>query len=286
MKQSTKTLTIALFALYVVCVLYSAYVLFNFEGALIYEHNVLSAVEADATRGVFLRLYSAIGLTLALGLIAIVVGLRNANKEVMVIQSSTAKKEKSGTQSTQESEEDKNADLDLSGFKAILKKEKDAVKRLEQGLHKLCKDLEIGVGVIYLVEKEKNKRVLRHEASYALSLGESQVLEYEFGEGLVGQVAKEEKTLNVDDIPDDYIKIVSGLGKSNPKHVLITPIMQGKELYGVIELASFAEFDNSKERFVKAAIEVLNDKTDTIKKDTAKSKAGSKKTTKSSADKK
>ncbi len=40
----------------------------------------------------------------------------------------------------------------------------------------------------------------------------------EFGEGLVGQAALEKKHIIFTNVPDDYIKINSGLGQASPKN--------------------------------------------------------------------
>ncbi len=60
------------------------------------------------------------------------------------------------------------------------------------------------------------------------------------GETLVGQVALEGKPLYLDDIPPDYRVIVSGLGRSAPRRMLIWPLLGagGRDL-GVLELAFF-----------------------------------------------
>ena len=63
---------------------------------------------------------------------------------------------------------------------------------------------------------------------YALSIGESTVIKYEIGEGLIGQSAASGNTLYVDDVPDGYIKIVSGLGSASPQHLLIVPVKKNK----------------------------------------------------------
>jgi hypothetical protein len=65
------------------------------------------------------------------------------------------------------------------------------------------------------------------------------------GETLPGQVAKNKEILKLCEIPENYITIVSGLGKGSPKYLLIVPIFdQNNESIGVIELASFKDFSD------------------------------------------
>ncbi len=74
-------------------------------------------------------------------------------------------------------------------------------------------------------------------------------------EGLVGMCAVEKATTVVDDIPDDYLLITSGLGKATPKYLLVVPMMLNELLFGVIEIASFEEFEDYKIKFVERLAE-------------------------------
>ncbi len=64
-----------------------------------------------------------------------------------------------------------------------------------------------------------------------------------WGDGLIGTAAKEQKTVYITQIPDDYISVTSGLGQANPKCLLIVPIQRENEIHGVLELASLTHFE-------------------------------------------
>lgn len=61
------------------------------------------------------------------------------------------------------------------------------------------------------------------------------------GEGLVGRAFQEGETIFLTDIPEDYIKIKSGLGENKPKNLLIVPLKVNEEINGIIEIASLKE---------------------------------------------
>lgn len=66
---------------------------------------------------------------------------------------------------------------------------------------------------------------------------------FKVGEGITGQVAKNKMLMHLTSIPEGYLKIQSGLGKSSPTNLLIIPLLLNKETIGIIELASFQDFD-------------------------------------------
>lgn len=66
---------------------------------------------------------------------------------------------------------------------------------------------------------------------------------FKVGEGINGQVAKNRILLHLTSIPEGYLKIRSGLGNSAPSNLLIVPLLLNKETIGIIELASFKDFD-------------------------------------------
>jgi PAS domain S-box-containing protein len=72
-----------------------------------------------------------------------------------------------------------------------------------------------------------------------------------YGDGIVGSVAIEKQTTYIEDLPDEYIAITSGLGGSNPRSLLVVPLKMEEKVYGVIELASFKKFEKYHIDFVE-----------------------------------
>ncbi|HEY5806964.1 MAG TPA: response regulator [Povalibacter sp.] len=56
------------------------------------------------------------------------------------------------------------------------------------------------------------------------------------GEGLLGQAAKQRRTLRVLDVPENYLTIESSLGKGQPRELLVVPAVVDDEVHAVIEL--------------------------------------------------
>ena len=56
------------------------------------------------------------------------------------------------------------------------------------------------------------------------------------GEGLLGRVAAEKRTLSIDDLPKDYFRISSALGKRRAHSLLISPLKIDDVVHGVVEL--------------------------------------------------
>jgi len=106
--------------------------------------------------------------------------------------------------------------------------------------------LESQVGVFYLLEGEEEGDIgenvsLKLLASYAHTQRKGINNKFKLGEGLVGQAALEKQTLIINDLPEDYICVQSGLGEAVPKQLLVMPFMYENAVKGVIEIGSFYE---------------------------------------------
>lgn len=78
---------------------------------------------------------------------------------------------------------------------------------------------------------------------------------FEIGDGISGQVAKNQKSIEIANIPDGYITVLSGLGQSNPKYMLIVPLVWETETIGLYELAFFEALSAQKRLTIERLME-------------------------------
>jgi hypothetical protein len=61
----------------------------------------------------------------------------------------------------------------------------------------------------------------------------------------------EKETIQLTEIPDDYVEITSGLGKATPSYILLVPLKHEEDVLGVIEIASFRVFEKHEVEFTE-----------------------------------
>src|SRR4029077_7876490 len=92
--------------------------------------------------------------------------------------------------------------------------------------------------------------------------------EFAVGEGLVGQVAFEKERIILSNVPSNYIKINSGLGRAKPANLIILPVLFESEVKAVIELASLDEFSQTHMDFLSQLTESIGIVLNTIEANT------------------
>jgi methyl-accepting chemotaxis protein len=206
----------------------------------------------------FTRIYVIIGGTFLLGALTLLYALRY-KKEVVVFRDKALETSVGNL----DSDNTNKTTISLDQVIQSLNQATSEKAAQQSALQAICRQLEIGQGALYRMVEEGGKRKVELQLGYALSIGESTVIKYEIGEGLIGQSAASGNTLYVDDVPDGYIKIVSGLGSASPRHLLIVPVKKGNQVLGILELASFTEITEDQRKFVEEAGQLLADKIST-----------------------
>jgi transcriptional regulator with GAF, ATPase, and Fis domain len=110
----------------------------------------------------------------------------------------------------------------------------------ERILRNISKHFEIVQGVCFLLNQQTKQ--FESVSTFAYT-SDKKPSSFMVGEGISGQVAKNKTLMHLTSIPEGYLKIQSGLGRSSPTNLLIIPLLLNKETIGIIELASFKVFD-------------------------------------------
>ncbi len=116
-------------------------------------------------------------------------------------------------------------------------------KLTDMVINYLSRALDVQVGVFYL---DDGNNQLSFSAGYACRKEDVKDKVFESGEGLIGQAAEIEKPIFLDNIPVDYIvpTVVSAIGTSKPRNLIIMPIMYQSRVMGVIELGTIGKFSD------------------------------------------
>src|SRR5437762_2025444 len=143
----------------------------------------------------------------------------------------------------------KNAEQDwlktnLAKFSQMLQGQKDLLTVGRLILSELAPVVSAQQGVFYIMDSSKaDEPVLKLLASYAYKERKNIDNRFKLGEGLVGQCAMEKEKILLTEVPNDYIKITSGLGESKPLNIIVLPIVFEGQVKAVMELASFERFN-------------------------------------------
>ncbi|MFE6095234.1 HAMP domain-containing protein [Streptomyces massasporeus] len=119
-------------------------------------------------------------------------------------------------------------------------------------------------GAFYLAEDGDDGPELRLVGSYGYPEESSRPSRIAFGRTLVGQAARSRRTIVVEELPDGYVTISSGLGQVVPSALVLLPIVVEGQVLGVIELASVTPFTQTHRDFLAQLMETIGVNVNTI----------------------
>jgi two-component system, chemotaxis family, sensor kinase CheA len=103
--------------------------------------------------------------------------------------------------------------------------------------------LEACYGVVYLRRTHGGEVHFVKVAGYAVADDDVDVkASFRFGEGLVGQAALDQRIFLIDTLPEEHMKVTSGLGASSPRNLLVAPILYEGRVEAVVEFAAMQPF--------------------------------------------
>lgn len=147
----------------------------------------------------------------------------------------------------------------MARLSGIRKQNSDLNDYCFQITSELVKYLEANQAAFYTLSQEDANPILELEAAYAYGRRKfaHEKVTIEVGSGLVGQSVQERELILMTNVPQDYVKITSGLGQATPRCIIIAPLIFKEKVYGAIELASFQVFEKHQIDFVKQVSESI-----------------------------
>jgi HAMP domain-containing protein/signal transduction histidine kinase/CheY-like chemotaxis protein len=154
----------------------------------------------------------------------------------------------------------KNAEQDwlktnLARFSRMLQGERDLTTVSRLIMSELAPLVNAQYGVFYVASRDENETYLELAASYGAESSTTMKQRLDLREGLIGQSAADKRAILLDNVPENFVRITSGLGDAGPTNVIILPALFEDDVKAVIELASFGEFRDTHQSFLNQLME-------------------------------
>ena len=158
----------------------------------------------------------------------------------------------------------------LATFTQMLQGQKDLKTVTQRILSELAQVVTAHYGAFYILTQDENSQSVSLSlfSAYGYKTDKQIPTQFSIGEGLVGQVAFEKERIILSNIPGNYIKINSGLGRAKPANLIILPVLFENKVKAVIELASLDEFSETHLDFLSQHTESIGIVLNTIEANT------------------
>lgn len=253
LKDSAK-LSLIITGFFFVGILSSAYVMYTLPHDMMYS-QAIDVQNMALAQGVFTKLFMVTGLTFLVGVAALYISLRTKREIIVYREKKQDARDIIKGQST--NSEGELESRDTTSFRTTIQQLKGEKEIFQEGLNLICKHVEAGQGALYKVILSNDKSILQMESGYAMSIVESNIARFAFGEGLVGQAAAMGKSMYIEDVPSGYINIISGLGSASPNYLFMITLKKSGEVKAVVELALFLPLKESIRNQVEEMAQVL-----------------------------
>ncbi len=124
-------------------------------------------------------------------------------------------------------------------------------------LKQLIHSLNANQGGLFVIKEDHQGQYLELGASYAYNIERQTAKIIKAGTGVLGNVIHEKNPVYINNIPENYLLITSGIGETTPKYLYIQPLLLGSRIEGAIELASFYPFEEHHQTYLKRIAENL-----------------------------
>lgn len=113
-------------------------------------------------------------------------------------------------------------------------------------LRNMAREFNFVQGLLY-VRRSGKKDLFTCNAQYAC-FSDSKPDDFKTGETLPGQAVKNKIIVAINNIPENYMPVVSGLGKGAPRQLIFVPCIFNDEVIALIEYATFEAFNGIMEK--------------------------------------
>ncbi|MCI0680907.1 MAG: response regulator, partial [Gemmataceae bacterium] len=144
----------------------------------------------------------------------------------------------------------------LAKFTRMMQGQRDLVTVGQMLLSELAPLVNAQHGVLYQVDSQHGG-VLTMLAGYAHVGNDALPVRLRIGEGLVGQCALEKRRILLTDIPPDYVRIGSALGRTVPRNIIVLPVLFEGQVKAVIEMAAVTPFTQTHLTFLTQLTESI-----------------------------
>ncbi|MEO5892953.1 MAG: HAMP domain-containing protein [Ferruginibacter sp.] len=147
----------------------------------------------------------------------------------------------------------------LAKFTQMLQGQKDLKTVTQRILSELAQVVTAHYGAFYILKQNEETQVVKLSlfSAYGYKSEKNIPTEFAIGEGLVGQVAFEKERIILSNVPSNYIKISSSLGRAKPTNLIILPVLFENKVKAVIELASLDTFSETHIDFLEQLTESI-----------------------------
>ncbi|MEU9292552.1 HAMP domain-containing protein [Streptomyces sp. NPDC048266] len=152
----------------------------------------------------------------------------------------------------------------LARISALMQGHRDLAVVAELVMDELTPLVSAQYGAFYLAEDGPGGIELGLVGSYGRPADSSGHDRFRLGESLVGQAARSRRTIAAENVPEDYVSISSGLGRTARGSLIVVPIVVEDQVLGVIELMSFTPFTSVHRDFLEQLMETVGVNVSTI----------------------
>jgi CheY-like chemotaxis protein/signal transduction histidine kinase/HAMP domain-containing protein len=158
---------------------------------------------------------------------------------------------------TQKNTEQDWLKTNLARFTRMLQGQRDLTTVAQMVLSDLAPLVDAQQGVFYVNGSNNGQPLMKLLGGYAYNERKNLSSEFKPGQGLVGQCVLEKERILLTNVPNDYIRISSGLGEATPLNIIVLPVLFEGDVKAVIELASFNRFSETHVTFLDQLTESI-----------------------------